>query len=205
MRTIQSVRNYIKGFEQLKLKAYLCPAGVWTIGFGATSWQDGSSIKEGQQITKNGAEELFNFHVNMFEIFLDTLIVYNPINDYRYSALISLIFNIGNGNFLKSKVYKYLKIKDYYNASISFMNHVYAYDRKKNQRVKLKGLVIRRTKEKEIFDTLINAAKIPEIKFNSINNLAVKGLMKIYDMKDNRIYMPKFINESELVKPLIKK
>ena len=28
-------------FEGLKLKAYLCPAKVWTIGYGNTYYEDG--------------------------------------------------------------------------------------------------------------------------------------------------------------------
>ena len=37
----------IKSFEQLRLNSYLCPAGVWTIGYGHTA-----GVHQGMQITE---------------------------------------------------------------------------------------------------------------------------------------------------------
>ena len=48
----------IKKWEGLSLKAYKCPAGVWTIGYGTTFYPDGSKVKEGDTCTKEEADGL---------------------------------------------------------------------------------------------------------------------------------------------------
>ena len=50
--------DIIKKYEGLSLKAYKCPAGVWTIGYGTTVYPDGQKVKEGDVITKTKAEAL---------------------------------------------------------------------------------------------------------------------------------------------------
>jgi lysozyme len=41
----------IKSFEQLRLNSYLCPAGVWTIGYGHTA-----GVNRGMLITEKTAD-----------------------------------------------------------------------------------------------------------------------------------------------------
>ena len=53
--------DLIKDFEGLYLKAYLCPAGVPTIGYGSVRWPDGQKVQLGQTVTMDGAEELLRF------------------------------------------------------------------------------------------------------------------------------------------------
>ena len=36
--------HIIKKFEGLRLEAYQCPAGVYTIGYGSTRFPDGSCV-----------------------------------------------------------------------------------------------------------------------------------------------------------------
>ena len=38
----------VKSFEGLYLKAYKCPAGVWTIGYGHTGKVNGKAIRSGK-------------------------------------------------------------------------------------------------------------------------------------------------------------
>jgi lysozyme len=47
--------NLIKKYEGCRLKAYLCPANVWTIGWGHTE-----GVKQGQVITQAQADALFD-------------------------------------------------------------------------------------------------------------------------------------------------
>ena len=48
--------NLIKEFEGLRLVAYKCPAGVWTIGYGHTyNVKEGDVITQGQQIAEVGS------------------------------------------------------------------------------------------------------------------------------------------------------
>ena len=53
MQISQKGLDLIKEFEGLRLDAYQCSAGVWTIGFGTAR-----GVKRGDRITKERAEEL---------------------------------------------------------------------------------------------------------------------------------------------------
>lgn len=67
MRTSQKGINLIKEFEGCRLKAYKCPAGVWTIGYGHTS-----NVKPNQSITREEAERLLREDLRMYEVFPET-------------------------------------------------------------------------------------------------------------------------------------
>ena len=93
-------------YEGLRLEAYMCPAGVWTIGYGNTFYENGTRVKKGDVITKERAEELFENIVKIkFELPMSRLIDVD-LNDNQYSALVSFTYNIGIGNFSKSTLLK---------------------------------------------------------------------------------------------------
>jgi len=58
----------IKEFEGCQLKAYKCPAGIWTIGYGNTQYEDGRPVREGDTITQERAEKLLKIIVEKFAI-----------------------------------------------------------------------------------------------------------------------------------------
>jgi len=60
--------GFIAEHEGLRLKAYLCPANVPTIGFGTTRYPNGSRIKLGDEITKDDAYKLLKHDVFKFEL-----------------------------------------------------------------------------------------------------------------------------------------
>lgn len=95
----------IKKFEGLKLKAYLCPANVWTIGYGNTFFENGSKVKEGDKITIDRADQLLFFVVNKFEGEVKK-VVKSKINENQLGALTSFAFNVGTGNLKKSILLK---------------------------------------------------------------------------------------------------
>jgi lysozyme len=95
----------IRKFEGLKLKAYLCPAGVWTIGYGNTFYENGSKVQEGEKITLDRADKLLFFVVTKFEAEVKKL-VKSSINDNQLGALTSFAFNVGAGNLGKSTLLK---------------------------------------------------------------------------------------------------
>lgn len=101
MKTNESGLSLIKSFEGLRLKAYKCPAGVWTIGYGHT----GKDVKPGMIITEEQAEQLLRQDLERFEKGVDDLVEVD-INENQYSALVSLAYNIGLGNFKKSTLLK---------------------------------------------------------------------------------------------------
>ena len=95
----------IRKFEGLKLRAYLCPANVWTIGYGNTFYENGSKVQEGDKITLDRADRLLLFVVQKFEAEVKKL-VKSDINENMLGALTSFSFNVGAGNLAKSTLLK---------------------------------------------------------------------------------------------------
>jgi lysozyme len=90
-------------FEGCYLRPYLCPAGVPTIGFGATYYEDGSRVTLlDPPITRERAEELLLWMVRAK--YLPAVIRLCPgIDDpLRLAAIIDFTFNLGAGNLQAS-------------------------------------------------------------------------------------------------------
>lgn len=132
----------IKEFEGLRTEAYLCPAGQWTIGYGSTTYPDGRSVKPGDKITPEQAEEMLTYYC-------EHKIKY-PRGDFlsvQREALCSLIYNIGQGNFDRSTLKKCIEREDWDSAHREWMRWTRA-----NGKV-LPGLVKRREAECKLFFT----------------------------------------------------
>ena len=97
--------SLIKRYEGLRLKSYLCPAGKWTIGYGATFYENGSTVKEGESITIDRADGLLINTVHLFEKSVKGL-VKSAINENQLGALTSFAFNVGVGNLKTSTLLK---------------------------------------------------------------------------------------------------
>jgi len=107
MITSKQGRDFIKKWEGLRLETYLCAAGVPTIGWGTTRMLDGKPPRKGQKITVEQAEELLTKDLRQFEDCVrDNVIV--PLTQNQFDALVSLCYNIGTGNFLKSTLLRLL-------------------------------------------------------------------------------------------------
>ena len=91
----------IKRHEGLRLKAYKCPAGVWTIGYGHT----GKDTYEGLEITPGSANELLTLDLERFEKAVNRL-VESAINQQQFDALVSFAFNLGEGALKNSTLLK---------------------------------------------------------------------------------------------------
>jgi lysozyme len=87
----------IKEFEGCKLTAYKCPAGVWTIGWGATS-VNGAAVREGDKISQALADELLRAEIHRTAQRLHQLIP-SSVNwgAKEQAALISFAYNVGLG------------------------------------------------------------------------------------------------------------
>lgn len=86
-------------FEGCYLRPYLCPAGVPTIGYGATYYEDGARVTlTDPPITRERAESLLLWMVRTR--YLPVVIRLCPgIDDpHRLAALIDFTFNLGAGN-----------------------------------------------------------------------------------------------------------
>lgn len=135
----------IKEAEGFSSVAYLCPAGIRTIGYGNTFYEDGRKVKLGEQISKTKAEELLEFVVNKY--FADKVfpLIKVEVNQNQFDALLSLAYNIGFEAFTSSTFLKKLNQGDFIGASEEFLR----WDKSKGQR--LLGLTRRRQREKELF------------------------------------------------------
>lgn len=93
----------IRLFEGLRLRPYLCPAGVPTIGFGTTRYEDGSAVQlTDAPITRERAEELLMFDLQ--RKFIPSLLVLCPNirADGLNAALLDFIYNLGASNLRAS-------------------------------------------------------------------------------------------------------
>jgi len=98
--------DLIKSFESLELQAYVCPAGVLTIGYGNTFYEDGKAVKKGDKITAERAKELFeNILYKKFVPEVDKLVT-GEVNDNQFSAIVSFAYNVGIDNFGGSTLLK---------------------------------------------------------------------------------------------------
>lgn len=99
--------NVIKKHEGLKLKAYQDSVGIWTIGYGNITYEDGSKVKQGDVITQDRAECLFRYFADKFATKVDRLVKSN-VNQNQFNALVSFAYNIGLGAFESSTLLKFV-------------------------------------------------------------------------------------------------
>ena len=99
MTTSNQGKNLIKEFEGLRLDAYRCPAGISTIGWGHTK-----GVKLGQHITVQQAEDMLVEDIAPIERLLNGLKI--NFRQEQFDALVSWIFNFGEGKFKGSTMYK---------------------------------------------------------------------------------------------------
>ncbi len=95
----------IRKYEGLKLRAYICPSGLPTIGYGATFYMNGSRVQIGDVITIDHADKLLHFQVRLFADEVRRTVKSN-INDNQLGALVSFCFNIGGAAFGRSTLAK---------------------------------------------------------------------------------------------------
>jgi len=134
-------RELIKRFEALRLEAYLCPAGVWTIGWGHTG-----DVKPGQRITEHQAEAILDVDLDRFERRVAK--VCPRATENQFSACVSLAFNIGEMAFQGSTLARKLNAGDVAAASSEFPKW-----NKSGGKV-LPGLIRRRAAERALFDVV---------------------------------------------------
>lgn len=128
--------SIIKESEGLSLKAYKCPAGVWTIGYGHT----GRDVKKGMVITEEKATDLLRSDIARFE---RDVSYYNKIYKFtsnEFSALVSFAYNIGSiAGLTKAGTRSKEQIAN------KMLEYCYASGKKLN------GLYTRRQKERSLF------------------------------------------------------
>lgn len=152
-------------YEGFRSKPYLCPAHIWTIGYGHVLYQDQIRLpmvrKEGytglirkeyplkpednRVWTKEEINQLFEKDVATFERGVLRLVPSSAGRQGRFDALVSFAFNAGLGNLQRSSIRMRGNRGDHEGAADAFMMWV-----KGGGRV-LPGLVRRRKDEKQLY------------------------------------------------------
>lgn len=144
MQTSEKGLALIKEFESCQLKAYRCPAGVWTIGYGWTQPVDGKPVRAGMEIDMPTAERLLKTGLIGYENDVMKL-VRVKLSQAQFDALVSFTYNVGSRNFSTSTLLKKLNAGDYAGAADEFPRW------NKSHGKVLNGLVRRRAAERELF------------------------------------------------------
>ena len=146
MTASQNCINIIKMFEGYKAKSYLCPAGVVTIGFGSTMYQDGRKIKLGDTINEDQGNQLLMWELKNKSISLHGL----NLNQNQFDSCLSFIYNVGIGAFTKSTLRKKILINPN-DSSIKLEFMKWNKATVGGKLIELKGLTRRRTAEAELY------------------------------------------------------
>src|SRR6185312_11315593 len=100
---MKEIIDFLLQSEGIRTKAYLCPAGRWTIGIGNTFYEDGTPVKAGDTITVERAYKLAEFVALDFLLHVKKCLK-NPATKNQHTALVSLCYNVGKPAFAKSLV-----------------------------------------------------------------------------------------------------
>ena len=144
MITSQKGIDLIKHYEGLRLKAYVCSAGVLTIGYGTTIYPNGNFVKLTDTCTKEQAEAYLKNDLKRFESAVNRLVGL-PINQNQFDALVCFTYNVGVGNLQSSTLLKMINLNRFEEASLQFERWNKAGGKE------LKGLTLRRLSEKKLF------------------------------------------------------
>lgn len=131
----------LRAAEGLRLAAYKCPAGFWTIGYGHTL-----TARPGMVITRPEADRLLKKDIKRFEDHINALVCV-PLTGNQFSALVSFIYNIGPSAFSTSALRRNLNHGWYEQVPVQLKRW-----NKANGRV-LAGLTRRREAEAALWQT----------------------------------------------------
>lgn len=140
MKASSACLEFIKGFEKLRLTAYLDGGGRWTIGYGHTR-----SALSGMQISEARALMLFGQDVAEVEEAINRL-VRVPLDQCQFDALVTLVFNIGKAAFAASTILRLINSRaDPMQVAAEFLRWVY------DNGKKIRGLERRRAAERLMY------------------------------------------------------
>jgi|TARA_R110000803_G_scaffold92391_5_gene159875 lysozyme len=135
----------VKHFEGCRLSPYHCSAKVPTIGYGATRYPNGKRVSiNDPDITQKEAEDFLEHDLQKFAYGVLRLIKVK-LEPQEHAALISFSYNLGLGNLQNSTLRMKLNRNERLGAANELPKWVLAGGRK------LRGLVVRRRSERELF------------------------------------------------------
>ncbi|MGL4648912.1 MAG: lysozyme [Caldilineaceae bacterium] len=138
------VADIVAHFEGFRADAYLCPAGVYTMGYGTTRGADGKPVRPGMRVSEADARALLMRDLAGAARAVETLVSV-PLADHERAALISFVYNVGQGAFAASTMLRLLNAGDRSGAAAQFARWNLARGKV------LRGLVARRRAEAYMF------------------------------------------------------
>jgi len=135
--------EFLAQVEGEKLVAYKDTGGVWTIGVGHISDQH-LTVTSGMKISREVSRFLLSLDVAEAEEIVTRLVTV-PLSQNQFDALVSFVFNIGEGQFKSSTLLKKLNEEDY--GAVPAQLKRWVYDNGKL----IAGLVKRREGEANLF------------------------------------------------------
>lgn len=138
--------DLIKKYEGLSLEPYLCPAGIPTIGYGNTRYNDGTKVTlDDKPITEHEATEMLQYQCNTIYGKCVNNNITSKTTQEQFDAMVSFTWNLGCGNFRTSTLLRKHNAKDYDWASNEFLRW-----NKSGGKV-LRGLALRREEERGLY------------------------------------------------------
>lgn len=134
--------EFVKRWEGCRLDSYYDTGGVWTIGYGAT----GHDVQGGIKWTPEQAEKRLEADLEKARQAVRRRVV-TSLTDNQEAALTSFVFNLGEGNFSKSKLLAFINQGDHINAALELVQWHHDNGRK------IKGLLRRRLEEAALYLT----------------------------------------------------
>lgn len=131
----------IKRWEGRRLDAYKDSAGVWTIGYGHTN-----GVVPGQKISETQADTYLVEDLGGAERAVERLVKV-PLSDGQFGALVSFVFNLGEGAFASSTLLKKLNARQYEAVPAELMRWTKATNPESGRKETLPGLANRRAAE----------------------------------------------------------
>lgn len=139
--SLNKAGRLIAEFEGFSPVTYRCQAGVRTIGYGHTR-----DVVDGQTITKEDALRLLMSELSTLQKALAS-VIHVDVTEGQFVAILSLVYNIGMWKFRTSTLLRELNKENFVNAGNEFARWIYV-KRQPNE-----GLMNRREKEREVFDS----------------------------------------------------
>lgn len=160
MNINQATVDLVKRWEGFKANAYICPAGVLTVGYGTTNRAGiaGVNISRATVITEAQAEDWLRKGLEKFAAHIRPSIT-APINDNEFGAFLSLAYNIGPNGFKRSSALRHFNAGD--KASAAAAIKLWNKATVNGKRQVMRGLVSRREDEVRLFMTPVTRPAPP--------------------------------------------
>ena len=144
----------VKEFEGLKLKAYKCPAAVWTVGYGHTSAAGNPIVTPDLVISNAEAEQILERDMVQYEDGVRKFVKVE-LTQNQFDALVDFAYNAGVGALQKSTLLKKVNAGKFDEVPAEFMKWT------KGGGKELPGLVRRRRAEVKLWRGLDTEAPVP--------------------------------------------